>query len=110
MGNVNVGPIIYKFLPTGKIEQFLDNMRTFPWIEPDDTGENWGYGGCFECAEEEVANQTAILMARFHLANQIETDLNFIPERYEEQIWPWNTRLVYEHLSQPWYTENGQER
>ena len=68
-------------------------MRTFPWIEPDDTGENWGYGGCFECAEEEVANQTAILMARFHLAYQIEKDLNFIPERYEDQIWPWNTRL-----------------
>ena len=68
-------------------------MRTFPWIEPDDTGENWGYGGCFECAEEEVANQTAILMARFHLANQIEKDLNFIPKRYEQQIWPWNTRL-----------------
>ena len=68
-------------------------MRTFPWIEPDDTGENWGYGGCFECAEEEVANQTATLMARFHLAHQVEKDLNFIPKRYEEQIWPWNTRL-----------------
>ena len=68
-------------------------MRTFPWIEPDDTGENWGYGGCYECAEAEVANQTAILMARFHLANQIEKDLNFVPERYELQIWPWNTRL-----------------
>ena len=68
-------------------------MRNFEWIEPEDDPDDWGHGGCFECAEEEVFNQTAILMARFHLANEIETDLNLIPEKYEEQIWPWNTRL-----------------
>lgn len=110
MGNVDVGPKIYQYLPTGRIEQFLDNMRTFPWTNPDGNEDDWGHGGCFECAEEEVANQTAILMARLHLAYQTETDLNLIPERYETQIWPWNTRLVYDHLSQPWMTENGQER
>ena len=49
---------------------------------PDD----WGHGGCFECAEPEAFNQTDILMARFHLANIIETDLNLIPEKYETQI------------------------
>lgn len=110
MGNVDVGPKIYKFLQTGKIEQFLDDMRTFEWIEPEDDPDDWGHGGCFECAEEEVFNQTAILMARFHLANQIETDLNSIPEKYEKEIWPWNTRLVYDHLSQPWFTDDGQDR
>jgi len=73
--------------------QFLDDMRNFEWIEPEDDPDDWGHGGCFECAEEEVFNQTAILMARFHLANEIETDLNLIPEKYETQIWPWNTRL-----------------
>lgn len=68
-------------------------MRSFESINPEDDPDDWGHSGCFECAEEEVFNQTAILIARFHLANLIETDLNFIPEKYEELIWPWNTRL-----------------
>ena len=38
-GNVNVGPKIYKFLPTGKIEQArVDRMS---YIYPNDFISNW---------------------------------------------------------------------
>ena len=108
-------------------------MRSFESVNPEDDPDDWGHSGCIECAEDEVFNQTAILIARFHLANLIETDLNLVPEKYEKEIWPWNTRLgtysknilnffefknqlllkcfeVYEHLSQPWFTDGGQDR
>ena len=68
-------------------------MRNFEWLTPEDDPDDWGHGGCIECFEEDIWNQTAILIARFHLANKFETDLNSISEKYETKIWPWNTRL-----------------
>jgi len=26
-----------------------------------------------------------------------------IPERFDTEIWPWNTKLVIEHLNQEWF-------
>ena len=56
MANVYVGPKILKYFEGGKIEEYLGHMRHLEWSENE---------GCFECRDEKVLRQTAILLDWF---------------------------------------------
>ena len=52
--------------------------------------------------DSEIQNVVAKKMARLHTASESEVPVDATV--YETSIWPWNTKLVYQHLTQDFYS------
>jgi len=107
LGKLDVGAQVYKFFynadtvtnpssknPAGKIEEFL-------------TGRDFDDDELYQLAEPAIYRAVAKKFAKLHKTSPAEMPIEV---KFDKEIWPWNTKLVAEHLDQDWFKYNGAQR